>query len=175
MENLAYELRDTEEQQAFVIDGDSKAEYALKMIADATAENQRLVNVCDTAISEYQYKKQRYAEKLDRETGYLKAQLQMYFETVPHKATKTMETYELLSGKLKLKYATNEFVKDDEKLVAWLKEYNKTDFIQTVEKPKWGELKKTCQVSGTNVIDADGLIIEGIVVEKKQEKFEIEF
>lgn len=175
MENLAHELRESDEQQAFVINNDGAAEWAIKVIADATAEHQRLVNVCDTAISEYQYKKQRYAEKLERETGYLKAQLQTYFETVPHKATKTQETYELPSGKLKLKYATNEFIKDDEKLVQWLKDYNKTDYIQTVEKPKWGELKKACSVSGTSVIDPDGLIIEGVVVEKKPEKFEIEF
>jgi hypothetical protein len=175
MDNLAYVYEDEQEQQGFVIDNDKLAEWALKKIAEDTADTQRLINVCDTVIAEYQFKKQQYQEKLEKKTSNLKTLLHMYFETVPHKTTKTMETYELPSGKLKLKYATQDFIRDEEKLVTWLEANDKTDLVKTKKTADWASLKKSVFVNGKNVMDEDGQIVDGVTVETKPERFEIEY
>jgi isopenicillin N synthase-like dioxygenase len=113
-------------QEQWSIKNDIDAEWALVQITEEKAEAQRLINVCETRILEYQEKVRQYQEQLDRNTAYLKGQLQAYFAQVPHKKTKTQETYKLPSGTLKLKYPTLEFIRDEKVLGEFLKTNNYT-------------------------------------------------
>ncbi len=176
MSNLALQLVDeVTEQESFSVSCDNSAEWAIKKIAEETAEAQRFINVCDTMIKEYQFKRQKAQEHLDTKTSYLKGLLQQYFETVPHKATKTQETYKLPSGTLKRKFGGVEYVRNDEVLLAWLQDNNHEKFIKIKESPDWAELKKTVTISGNSVVTAEGEIVGGVMVTEKEDKFEIEF
>ena len=53
---------------------------------------------------------------------------------------------------------------DEDKLLAYAKENELTDFIKVEESIRWGDLKKTLKVSGENVVDANGEIVEGAKV-----------
>lgn len=53
---------------------------------------------------------------------------------------------------------------DEDKLLAYAKENKLTDLINVKESVKWGDLKKTLKVSGNNVVDENGVIVEGAVV-----------
>jgi endo-1,4-beta-D-glucanase Y len=175
MDNLALQLIDEEVQEGFKIDNDNMAEWALKKISEESAETQRYINVCQTMINEYQLKLNKAKEQLESKTSYLKGQLQQYFETVPHKETKTQEQYKLPSGTLKLKKASTEFIRDEKVLGEFLKSNNYKGFYDEVIKPKWSELKKTIAVQDGKVIDTDtGMIVEGVTVEEKPAVFEVD-
>jgi phage host-nuclease inhibitor protein Gam len=174
MNNLALQLNEEEIQEGFKIDNDNLAEWAVCKIAEDKAEFQRLINVCETKVLEYQDKIKKYQEQLDRKTSGLKGLLQQYFMTVPHKATKTQEIYKLPSGTLKKKYGTPEYKVDNEKLVRWLKNAGLNDFVKTEEKAQWGELKKTVTVSFDKILTADGEVVDGVTAQERPDSFEVE-
>lgn len=84
---------ETGQKEPFVIDNDWKAEWAMRKIAEEEAEKNRLVEICQQAIDEYQAKIDVYNKSLENKTSYLRSLLAQYFETVPHKKTKIQETY----------------------------------------------------------------------------------
>lgn len=173
--NIAMQMADEHVmQEGFVIDNDNKAEWAIRKIAEERAEAQRYINVCNTMINEYQAKIQEAEEQLERNTGYLQSLLAQYFETVETKRTKTQETYKLPSGTLKKKYPQPQLKRDDTKLVEWLKNTGKTDYIKVKESADWANLKKIAQVKGNVVVDENGEIVEGIEVVERPPTFEVE-
>ncbi len=184
---MPYEV--TDESQNFTIADDEAAEWALLKIAEDRAEAQRLINACNSMILKYQERIQKIEEDLKHKTGFLQGKLYEYFCAVPHKKTKTTETYALPSGKLKLKYPGPEYVRDDEKLVEWLKKMGHTDYVKTVEMPVWGEFKKTTEVHkdpivdeetgeitgyDTYVTDAKGIKVGGVTLAERPPVFEVE-
>lgn len=172
-DNLALEVLG-EQEQGFSITDDHLAEWALKKIAEEKAEMQRMVNVCQTFINEYQLKIENYRKQFESKTAYLNEQLRVYFESVPHKATKTQETYKLPSGTLKMKYGTPEYIRDDERLVAWLNENGHEDKVKVKESPDWAEFKKLITINGDKVVTADGEIVDGVTVQPRENSFEVE-
>ena len=173
-DDLALSIVEEDVQEGFSINDDKTAEWALKVITEEKAEAQRYINVCETWIAEYRLKAQKAQERFETKTSYLKQQLQEYFATVPHKATKTQETYKLPSGTLKLKFGKPEFIRDEKVLAKFLKDNGFKDYYEEVIKPKWAELKEVVTVSGDKVITADGEIVEGVTVQEKPASFEVE-
>ena len=154
--------------ERFVIDDDAKADWAVRKIKEAEAE----------IISWRSYYKDSLEKIEKRQTArinYLQYLLRGYFNTVPHKDTKTQSSYELPSGKMLLKHPGPKFDTDDEALLGWLKENGLTDFIKTEvkEKPLWGELKKTVTINGETVVTEDGEIVPGVTVIPQEPTFEI--
>jgi hypothetical protein len=175
MENLALEMIngmvDNEEQ--FVINDDGKAEWALNKIAEEKAEMQRMINVANSMIIKYQEKIEVYQKQFENKTTFLKEQLRQYFETVPHKSTKTQETYKLPSGTLKLKKQNPEYIRDEEKLLEWVKA-NKLSYVKTKESVDWAELKKELNFVDDKALTEDGEIVDGVTVSERPSVFEIE-
>jgi hypothetical protein len=94
---------------------------------------------------------------------------------VPHKKTKTRETYRLLSGNLVLKLGGVKPTPNDEKLVEWLKANGYNDMVKTEEKPMWGEFKKKLNFTGTVATVAEtGEVVEGIVVATAPNTFTVD-
>lgn len=174
MNPLLEMLDEAIEQTEFKIDTDQKAEWALNIIREEQAEAQRLINVCNSQILYYQSEIKKVQDKLENKTGNLKAMLFDYFQTVPRKATKTQETYSLPSGKLKLKYPQPEYKRDDSKLVEWLENSGKTDYIKIKKSPDWATLKKAITVVGDKVADENGEIVEGVEVVERPPVFDVE-
>ncbi len=160
--------------EGFAIDSDSKAEWALRKIAEERAEALRYINVCQTMINEYQEKIRKAEEKLKSRTSNLEIQLRQYFETVARKVTKTQESYKLPSGTLKLKQPSPEFQRDEAQLLNWLKENALAEYIKVEEKPNWMELKKKVRISGASIVTEEGQIVDGVKVIEKTPVFEIE-
>lgn len=159
----------------FRIDDDAMADWALRKISEEQKELDRLEQIANQQILEIQMKLQREKEAYDRKTSYLKKCLQGYFQTVPHKATKTQETYKLLSGSLVQKKSTSKMVvQDDDKLIAYFRQNDLGEYIKVKEEPKWGEFKKLLSIVDGNVIYTEtGEIVDAVSVENVPEKFEI--
>lgn len=158
----------------FVIDNDEKAEWALAKIREEQAEAQRIINVCKSMIMHYEEQIKKAEEDFEKKTAYLRWQLEQYFDSVKKRRTKTQEVYKLPSGTLRRKYPKPEFERDEDKLIAWLKERNMNDYIKVKETVDWANLKKSIKVAGNKVVDDNGEVVEGVTVVERPPVFEVE-
>lgn len=115
-------------------------------------------------------------EQIDGRIAWKKRQLQDYFGKVPHKATKTQESYALPSGKLVYKQQEPEYRRDDAVLLPWLKD-NAPELVKVEEKPDWAGLKKVLTVLApddmtSSVADGNGEIVPGIEAVQRDPVFQ---
>lgn len=155
------------EPEGFVIDTDAKAEWALQKIREARADRDRFVKWYEDKIKEI-------TEQTDFNTMNLERMLAEYFASVPHKKTKTQETYSLPGGKLILKTQNPEYKRDDKTVIEWLKNHDGAEFIKVKEELAWENLKaKTAALNG-KLFSEDGEEIPGVEVIERPEKFVVE-
>lgn len=160
----------------FSITNDATADWAVEKIKANKVECDRLLNVCDERIENYQMKKEIYKNRFENNTSFLKRKLVEYFDKVPHKTTKTQEQYELPTGKLILKKQNPEMQRDDVLLTQYLKFANPA-LVKVVESPNWGDFKKNLKITNDNqVIDSQtGQVLDFITVIPKPDVFEVKF
>lgn len=164
------------EPDQFIIDSDSKAEWALKKIREAEDEHTRLMSLIDQEQQSLDERKAAFDKALERETEYLKYALNQYMRTVPCKATKTQESYQLLSGKLIRKKPAVDYEVDNERLTNWLRENKRDDLLKVA--PRWADVKKLLTadpVSGAATITDTGELVDGVTAIETPEKFTIKF
>lgn len=155
------------ESDGFVIDTDAKAEWALKKIREARADRDKWVAWYTDKIAEIK-------AQTDFDTMNLENMLAEYFATVPHKVTKTQESYKLPGGKLVLKTQNPEYNRDDAKIIDWLKKNGQSQFIKVEEKLDWSGLKGATAVFDGHIVTEDGEIIDGVEVINRDAKFVVE-
>ena len=163
-------------KKEFVIDSDYLAEWGLKKIKDEQAEHDRLVDLAKKNIEEMQKQIELLDQALESRTGYLKSKLYEYFKTVDHKATKTQETYKLLSGSLVWKKPSQKMVPDKDKLLVYVKEHNMPEFVKVKEEVDWATYKKECEIAdgkAVNVQTGELLPEDIITVEDVPGSFDI--
>ena len=157
-------------EEAFVIDNDVKAEWALRKIRERAAERDRILETSWEIIESYKGVIQTESDRAAEEIAGLEGMLLRYFETVEHQTTKTQETYRLPTGKLKLKIASERMVPDYEALMTAFPPF-------VIQKPdfQWCELKKRLSIVDGKVIDTEtGEFVEAVTVEAVPPKFLVE-
>lgn len=165
---MEYELN-----ESFSIKNDNTADWAIRTIKEEEAERDRLIEIAKNQINELNCQIEQLNDKCENKTKFLKGHLQMYFGTVPHKETKTQETYKLLSGSLIFKKPSTKIIHDDEKLIKLL---DGTEFVETKKSLRWGEYKKNLVINDNNVIDSNtGEVIDACTVEDVPASFDIKF
>lgn len=165
----AYELEAmVQEQEGFAIRDDRTAEWALAKIKAAREDTKRW----DEFYSE-QFAKAK--ERNDQTEAFFMAHLGRYFQIVPKHETKTQAKYELPSGSLVLKHPGPKFERDDPALAAFLIANSMSEYVEIVQKPLWGELKKACNVlgDGTVIETESGLVVEGVKAVPQPDRFEV--
>ena len=158
----------TAQDTPFIVDNDQKAEWAARKIREARQDTQKW--------TEYYERQLSAIRRANEETeAYFAALLADYFETVPHKATKTQESYSLPSCKLVLKAQQPEFNRDEAVLCDYLDKKGRDDLVMITRRADWAALKKTLKVmeDGT-CVDADGEVVEGVQAFSRQPEFKIE-
>ena len=162
-----FDEAELEESERFHIVDDQTAEWALQQIKNAYDEMakwkvfyddryQKVVNSCELTISN------------------MESLLQSYFDTVPHKETKTQESYQLPSGKLVFKKQAPEYKKNDQEVIGWLLNNRGERFVKAVPVLDWAALKKTITVVGETVADENGEVIPGITAIERENVFKVE-
>lgn len=163
------EIVEQYEDDGFSINDDRGAEYALKRIRETQVE-------VDSFRAYYDEQIRKMQERADGIRCFYMAHLERYFNGVPHKSTKTTETYELPSAKLVLKAQAPEFVRDEDKILEWLKESGETQYIKVKESPNWSELKKNVEVfDGQCYVKETGELVPGVDVVQREPKFDVSF
>lgn len=172
-----YEAAEAPEQlEAWRIDNDNLADWAVRKIKEEQAENRRLHDIAEEERAAIDAKIDSADRRFETRTRFLTAKLAEYFQTVPHKETKTQEQYQLLSGRLVFTKPKPTFEKDDAALLSYLKLAGYMGFVQTVEKPAWGEFKKGLQIIDGKAVVADtGEVLPDAAVRvvDAPEKFEV--
>lgn len=158
----------TAQDTPFIVDNDQKAEWAARKIREARQDTQKW--------TEYYERQLSAIRRANEDTeAYFAALLADYFETVPHKATKTQESYSLPSCKLVLKAQQPEFNRDEAVLCDYLDKKGRDDLVKITRRADWAALKKMLKVmeDGT-CVDADGEVVEGVQAFSRQPEFKIE-
>jgi len=153
---------------SFVITDDGLADWAIRKIAEARAEYDRME-------AHFTHQLELVRRRTERTEGFMSAKLSEYFDTVPYRVTKTMQRYKLASGELIRKAQAPEFKKDDAILCEFLIENEMDKFVIQTPKPDWSNLKKLCIVTedGSIVEESTGLVIEGVIAIQRPDKFEV--
>lgn len=160
---------------AWRITDDGCADWACRKIAEEKAELDRIRELADAQIQKIEEKVAAAERRFQNGTRFLTGKLAEYFETVPHKATKTKESYRLLSGTLTRKFGGSQMKQDDAQLVQYLKDSGQLEFIKTEEKPKWGDFKKRLEIIGGSVVDKEtGEIVEAVQIIEKPDTFTVD-
>lgn len=155
------------EPEGFVIDTDAKAQWALDKIHEARKDRDMWVKWYTDKIAEIK-------AQTDFDTMNLERMLAEYFATVPHKKTKTQESYKLPGGKLVLKVQNPEFRRDDKAVIDWAKANGFGQYVKVEEKLAWAELKDATAVFEGHIVTEDGEIIPGVEVINREAKFVVE-
>ena len=160
-------LNDAREE--FTVTDDAAAQWCMKKIKEAEA---------DRAMwkAHYEAQMEKVNKAADESINYFTAKLEEYFANVPHKATKTQESYTLPGGKLIRKKQQPKFEIDDEALVPWLEENFMGQLVKVKKSADWAALKKVCSVTpdGEHVATDEGEIIPGVTVTQRPDVFKVE-
>lgn len=156
-----------DQDTGFHVKDDASAEWCLTKIKEEKADIQKWSDF-------YADQMRKVKEAADSRIAYFEAMLEEYFESVPHKATKTQESYTLPSGKLVRKQQQPKFDTDDEALVPWLEMNFMGQLVKTKKTADWAALKKVVKVDGDHVVTDDGEIVPGVTVTARPDEFKVE-
>ena len=157
----------TESSTEFVVTDDSSAEWCIKKIREAQE------NVAKWR-AHYDQQMQRIENEANSTISFMTAKLEEYFEKVPHKETKTQQSYKLPSAKLVRKQQQPRFDIDDDITVKWLEDNHLDDLVKIKKTADWSSIKKRFTVNGYAVISEDGEIVPGIAVTQREDIFKVE-
>lgn len=167
---------DYELNEGFHITNDKLADWALKKIKEEESERDRLTDLAKSQIEDLNNQMIELENQCNNKTSFLKSCLAEYFLKVPHKETKTQESYKLLSGSLVMKKPSQKIVHDDEALISYLKTNKSDEYIKVKESIDWANYKKNLGIEGDKVIDIDtGEVIEACSVEDVPASFDIKY
>lgn len=162
--------------ETFVIDNDQKADWALKKIKAELTELERLTELAEAEIAELEQKIKDEQEASERRCSYLRAALELYFDSVEHKHTKTQESYKLLHGTLVRKHGGIDYERDDDKLTGWMQEHDYDDMVTIKTSPQWGNFKRLLSAdpeTGVVTVAATGEVVAGVKAVQKPDTFDI--
>lgn len=158
-----------DEHDGFHVTDDKAAEWCMKKIRKIEA---------DRAMwkTHYDAQMEKVNKAADDDVAYFTAKLEEYFTNVPHKTTKTQESYTLPGGKLIRKKQQPKFETDDEALVPWLEQNFMSQLVKVKKSADWAALKKVCSVTpdGEHVATDEGEIIPGVTVTQRPDVFKVE-
>lgn len=167
-------MYDEEPEEGFVIKDDNQAEWALKKIAAARSDRDRLLSLIEDEENILALKKQKVNEQCEKDTAYFEGLLMKYFNMIEPKRTKTQATYKLLSGKLVRKFGTCKATYKDSELIQYFEDTDQQKYIKTEKKPDWAGFKKSLTITPSGVVTEDGELIDCITVEQQPDTFKVE-
>ena len=114
-------------------------------------------------------------EKCDRNIAWQKRHLRDFFMNVPHRKTKTLEAYDLPSGRISVTLSKPCLVPDKSAIIERFKSHGDNEFIKVKEELDWNGYKSRLFISDSgDVLDKEtGEIIKDVAVEETETKFEV--
>jgi phage host-nuclease inhibitor protein Gam len=173
MSLLEKAIQSQEQREQFVIDTKEKASWALRKLAKIRKEMAENQAIAEAEIKRTQEWLEEVNGALEKDAEYFSNLLQVYHRSVLEEDPKA-KTIKLPFGTLKARKQEPEYIRDEEKLLAWTK-VNHPDAIKVKESVDWSKLKETISnVENGLAITEDGEVIEGVKVVERGVKFVVE-
>ena len=158
----------------FEIDNIEKAEWALDKIRDHKANIDKWTQYFEAEKRRVCMKHENAIIKL---TGKLKSFFLQMHDAGLTRSTKTMEAYNLPTGRLAMKHPNPKYDKDETAIIEWLRK-NAPEFIKTKESIDWEGMKNAFSFVGDRMVKVDeetGEIeyIPGVMVFRPEDEFEV--
>ncbi len=152
----------------FTVDNDKAAEWCINKIKELRADTVKWTNHYTAQLESV---RRTNAES----EAYFTGLLAQYFGTVPHKVSKTQESYQLPSAKLVFKQQEPEFDRDDAAICDWLDTVGRDDLVQVKRSPKWADLKKIITITEDGTcVDENGEVIKGLSAAPRAPEFKLQ-
>lgn len=174
MNEFAEKFIEQQEQQPFVIQDDSTADWALRKIKRAQDKKEELNNFIQAEmdkLEQYQaQEKKKLDDEIDRLQGYLSTYAMQKRENDPK-----FKSQSLPHGRIKFVKQQPKYHYDDKVLLESLKKAERSDLIKVKESPDKATLKKVFVPNDGKLIDPDtGEVVEGVTIEEREEAFKVE-
>ena len=164
---IVCDLETAAEAQRRIAYFDDKKEEINKIVeeqlAPFLAKIEKIKQWGEEAKREYDEKQSFYANQLEY---FMREEVAKQLES----GKKPKKTIKLPYGAISLKKQQPEFIKDEESLFDYAKE---AGFVKVKESTDWASLKKACKNVGDKLVDENGVVVPGIRIVEKEDKFEL--
>jgi phage host-nuclease inhibitor protein Gam len=171
------EFLDDQEQvnsEAFVIDTEEKANWALRKIRSLQEKKKDNVALAEAEISKIDAWLESVNEKVERDTEYFQSMLAAYAQKRRNEDPK-FKSLKLPQGKIAFRKQQPKWEYDDAKLIQSLKSSGLEDLIRIKEEPDKTAIKKRLVISGEFAVNPEsGELIDGITVLHREDDFKVE-
>ena len=113
--------------------------------------------------------KKEYTDKQDHYSSYLEAYLRDEIKKQVDAGKKPKQSISLPFGKISIKKQQPEFIKNEAELMEYAKE---NGFVKVKKEVDWAAIKKGAHFYEGVMIDSDGIVVPGIKVIERPDKFE---
>ena len=123
----------------------------------------------------YSKKIEEVNSKCDNNIALQNRKLRDFFKTVPHRSTKTMEAYDLPSGKISVSFGKPSLVPNKESILERFEKSGDSEFIKVKKELDWSGYKSRLFISDSgDVLDKEtGEIVKDVSVEMSEPKFTV--
>lgn len=165
--------QEQEQERRFVVDDDNKACWALRKIKEKQEKIEQKKELAETQVRQINEWLESETEKLEKSIEFLKSLLHEYAVRLREKEP-GLKTHSLPFGDLQFRKQQPEWKYDEEKLLKSLKESELTEYIRIKESVDKANLKKSAVIQDGKVVEKNtGIVLDGVIVEERPEKFDV--
>jgi len=162
-----------DEEPKFRIENLEQASWVFRKISVLKKRQEEIRELAEKEIERIRNWQEAETNKYQRSIEFFESLLQEYIFKERQKDPK-FKTVSTPYGKATLRKMPPKWNYDDEKLLTFLKQSGKQQFIRVKEEVNKAELKKVVKVVGDVAVDENGEVIEGITIEEQPEKLIVE-
>src|SRR5690625_1527227 len=164
---------ETNVDDRFVIDDDTKANWALRKIAEHEEHVSNANELAQKEIDKIENWFKQVKEQRQNQIDHLQSLLAEY-ATKKREEDPNFKSMSLPSGRFGFRKRPDKWVYDDEKLLESLKKSEMNDLIRVKEEVNKRDLRKVLEVVNGKVLNPEtGEFIEGVSIEKQGETFNV--
>ena len=154
--------------EPFTVKDDKSADWALRKIREHEAHIVEVEAFAEERIHEIQAWAESATKSARNAIEHLTGLLEVYHRQL-HAENPQLKTIKLPAGEIQLRKQPPKYLRDDARLLAWLKA-NRPEFIRVTEAPDWGAVKKAFVAHDGLLVDPDtGEVVDGVAVEESAE------
>ena len=165
-----------ERQDGFIVDTEQKANWALRKIKQLQGKMNANADLAAEEIAKIETWEKEVNESLQQSILFFNGLLEQYHRKV-YGENPDIKTIKLPHGQLKMRAQQPEFIRDNDKLLAWLESKGTIGkaYIKIAKSPHWGELKERLRIAGDRMVDPEtGEVVPGVEVVEREPKFSVE-
>jgi phage host-nuclease inhibitor protein Gam len=167
------EQQEAEERQSFQVTDLESLNWVFRKMAAIEAKKTDVNKLAASEICRIEDYRKRELDKLQRDTEYFQGLVGVY-AAQRREVDPKFKSEKTPYGSLTLKKQQPKWNYDDQKVVEWLDKNGYDHLIRVKEEPIKADIKKVFVVSDKGqVVDEDGVVVEGILVETRGDELVI--